>query len=400
MKTTAEKSFYRYQAQTSPLPFGIEIERASGLYLYGLDGQRYIDFISGISVNNIGHNHPHVIKAIKNQVDKHLHVMVYGEYLQAAQYKLAEKLSRLLPENLQTSYVVNSGTEAVEGALKLAKRKTGRTELIAFEGAYHGNTQGSLSVSANEKKKQAFRPLLPDIKFLPFNEIKALKQITEKTAGVIIEPVQGDAGIRIPSKDFLRALRKRCDQTDSVLIFDEIQSGFGRCGAMFAFELFEVIPDVLVIGKAFGGGMPIGAFISSYENMKLLTHDPMLGHITTFGGHPVNCAAALANLEVFENEIDFSDVEKKGQYIKEKLKHPLVREIRQIGLFFAIELADFNTVHQVVQKNLAKGLISYWFLSTDHAFRIAPPLTITYQEIDLACDIIMQSMDEIVNFKR
>jgi len=391
----AKNAFYKHQAQTTPFPVGIEIERAEGIYLYTPDGKRYIDFISGISVSNIGHNNPHVIKAIKAQVDKHLHVMVYGEYLQSAQYKLAAKLNKILPDNLTTTYFVNSGTEAIEASLKLAKRATGRTELIAFKGAYHGNTQGSLSVSSNEVKKSAFRPLLPDVRFLTFNEIDELIQITDKTAGVIIEPVQGDAGIRIPSIAFMKALRKRCTETGAVLIFDEIQSGFGRCGTLFAFENFEVVPDILAIGKAFGGGMPIGAFISSYEMMQLFTHDPMLGHITTFGGHPVNCAAALANIEVFETENIIAGVNAKGDYIANRLNHPLIKEVRHIGMFFAIEMESFEVVHQVVKKTLEKGLISYWFLSTDNAFRIAPPLTITYKEIDEACGIIIESMNDI-----
>lgn len=393
----AQESFYRHQAQTTPFPLSIEVERAEGIYLYTPEGKSYIDFISGISVANIGHSHPKVVKAIKDQVDKHMHVMVYGEYLQSAQYKLAAKLDQVLPHPLSTSYFVNSGTEAIEGSMKLAKRITGRTELIAFKGAYHGNTQGSLSISSNEYKKSAFRPLLPDIRFLEFNNITQLDQITDKTAGVIIEPIQGDAGIRIPSKEFMKALRKRSDETGTILIFDEIQSGFGRCGKWFAFQHFDVVPDILAIAKAFGGGMPIGAFIASYQHMKLLSHDPMLGHITTFGGHPVNCAAALANIEVLEEEGIIEKVEEKGAYIEKKLAHPLVKEIRRKGMFFAIEMDSFEVVNQVVRKNIEKGLISYWFLSTDYAFRIAPPLNITFEEIDKACAIIRESMDEVFN---
>jgi len=395
-KLTSKMLFNKYQAQTSPFPVGIEIEKAEGIYLYTPDGKKYIDFISGISVSNIGHGHPKIKEAIKQQVDKHLHVMVYGEYLQSAQYKLAEKLNSILPKKLTTSYFVNSGTEAVEASLKLAKRATGRNELIAFKGAYHGNTHGSMSVSSNEVKKTAFRPLLPNVKFLTFNEIEELKLITNKTAGVIIEPVQGDAGIRIPTTEFMLALRERCTETGTILIFDEIQSGFGRCGTLFAFENFNVVPDILVIGKAFGGGMPIAAFISSYETMKLLTHNPMLGHITTFGGHPVNCAAALANIDIIQEENIISEVNEKGNYIAKKLKHPLIKEIRHIGMFFAIEMENSEIVKQVVEKTLEKGLFSYWFLSTDHAFRIAPPLTITYKEIDIACDIIIECMGEIL----
>jgi len=391
----AQRAFYLHQAQTTPFPLGIEVERAEGIYLYTPDGKRYIDFISGISVSNIGHSHPKVVQAIKDQVDKHMHVMVYGEYLQSAQYKLATKLNQLLPDPLSCSYFVNSGTEAIEASMKLAKRVTGRTELIAFKGAYHGNTQGSLSISSNEYKKAAFRPLLPDVRFLAFNEIEELRHITSKTAGVIIEPVQGDAGIRIPSKAFMHALRKRCTEVGALLIFDEIQTGFGRCGKWFAFEHFEVVPDILAIAKAFGGGMPIGAFIASFEHMEQLSHDPMLGHITTFGGHPVNCAAALANIEVFESEHIIDEVEAKGAYIEKILMHPLVKEIRRIGMFFAIEMDHFETVNKVVRKNIDKGLISYWFLSTDYAFRIAPPLNISFEEIDKACDIIRESMDEV-----
>ena len=394
-KNEAEALFYNFQAQTSPFPLGIEVESAKGIYLYTPEGKKIIDLISGISVSNIGHGHPKVIAAIKEQVDRHMHVMVYGEYLQKAQYKLAEKLNSILPDPLSTSYFVNSGTEAIEASMKLAKRVTGRSEIIAFKGAYHGNTQGSLSIASNEVKKQAFRPLLPDTRFLTFNKPDELDQITEKTAGVVIEPVQGDAGIRIPSKEYLQALRHRCDEVGALLIFDEIQSGFGRCGSMFAFERFDVVPDVLCIAKAFGGGMPIGAFIASYEHMKTLSHDPILGHITTFGGHPVNCAAALANIEVLQQEKIIEEVDAKGAYIEEKLAHPLVKEIRRIGMFFAIEMEDFEVVNAVVRKNIEKGLISYWFLSTNHAFRIAPPLTITFEEIDAACAIMQESMDEV-----
>jgi acetylornithine/succinyldiaminopimelate/putrescine aminotransferase len=395
-ENNAQRLFYTHQAQTSPFPLGIEIDKAKGIYLYTPSGKCYIDFISGISVSNIGHSHPHVVKAVKDQVDKHMHIMVYGEYLQSAQYKLAEKLSQILPDSLSSSYFVNSGTEAIEASMKLAKRISGRTEIIVFKGAYHGNSQGSLSLASNENKKQAFRPLLPDIRFLEFNTIDDLALISKKTAAVIIEPIQGDAGVRIPSKAFMQVLRKRCTEEDCLLIFDEIQSGFGRCGSWFAFEQFDVVPDVLCIAKAFGGGMPIGAFISSFENMKTLSHDPILGHITTFGGHPVNCAAALANIEVLEDENIISEVENKGAYIEGKLKHSLVKEIRRIGMFFAIEMDNFEVVNQVVRKNIEKGLISYWFLSTDYAFRIAPPLTISYKEIDEACAIIIQSMDEVL----
>ncbi|HWA33646.1 MAG TPA: aminotransferase class III-fold pyridoxal phosphate-dependent enzyme, partial [Cyclobacteriaceae bacterium] len=292
-----ESVFYKNLAQTSPSPFGIAIERAEGVYLYGPDGKRYIDMISGIGVTNIGHRHPAVVKAIKDQVDKHLHVMVYGEYIQSAPNLLAAKLASLLPAPLNCTYFVNSGTEANEAALKLAKRCTGRTEIVSFRKSYHGSTHGSLSISGNEVKKNAFRPLLPGVRFIDFNEPEQLDAISDQTACVVAETIQGDAGVRIPAVDYMKLLRKKCNETGAMLILDEIQCGMGRTGKLFAFEHFGIHPDILTIGKAFGGGLPIGAFISSRENMKMLTHDPMLGHITTFGGNPVCCASALAALE-------------------------------------------------------------------------------------------------------
>ncbi|HEU5289085.1 MAG TPA: aspartate aminotransferase family protein, partial [Cyclobacteriaceae bacterium] len=323
-------------AQTSPAPFLLSIERAEGVYLYTPEGKRYTDLISGISVTNIGHRHPHVVQAIKDQVDKHLHVMVFGEYIQSPSNLLAQKLNELLPDSLNCSYFVNSGTEANEGALKLAKRYTGRTEIISCRKSYHGSTLGSLSVSGNEVKKAAFRPLLPDVKFINFNSLSDLTYITERTACVIMETVQGDAGVRIPSREYMKAVRKRCDETGSLLILDEIQCGMGRTGTLFAFEQFDIIPDILTIAKAFGGGLPIGAFIADQKMMKCLTHDPMLGHITTFGGNPVCCASALATLQVIENENLLSTVEQKGQLFEKLLQHRHIREIRRIGLLFAI----------------------------------------------------------------
>lgn len=294
--------FFSHLAQTSPYPFGIAVAKAEGIYLYGPDGKRFVDMISGIGVSNIGHRHPHVVQAIKDQVDRHLHVMVYGEYIQSPSNMLAAKLASLLPPGLQCAYFVNSGTEANEAALKLAKRCTGRSEIISFRKSYHGSTHGSMSVSGNEVKKNAFRPLLPGVRFIDFNVASQLESITESTACVIMETIQGDAGVRIPSPEYLRALRKRCSDTGAMLILDEIQCGMGRTGKLFAFEHYGIVPDILTIGKAFGGGLPIAAFISSKENMSQLTHDPMLGHITTFGGNPVCCASALATLEVIQNE--------------------------------------------------------------------------------------------------
>ena len=315
-----ENSFLKHQGQTNQSPYLIDIEKAEGIYIYDKNGKPFMDMIAGVAVNNIGHCHPDVTTAMKRQIDKHLHVMVYGEFIQDSQLAFSKKLTSLLPSSLNCVYTVNSGTEANEAALKLAKRVTGRTELVSFRGSYHGSTHGSMSVSGNEVKKQAFRPLLPDVRFLQFNSIEDLKNITTKTAGVIIETVQGDAGVRVPSHDFLNALRNRCTEVGALLIFDEIQCGMGRTGKLFAFEHFNVIPDILTLGKALGGGMPIGALVSSYENLYEFTYNPMLGHITTFGGHPVICAAANACLEVFEKEIDYDIVERNGKLLEDIVK--------------------------------------------------------------------------------
>ena len=385
--------FLHHIAQTSPHPVLISVERAEGVYLYSPDGKRYIDLISGIGVSNIGHRHPHVVKAIKDQVDKHLHVMVYGEYIQSSPNKLAEKLVNLLPPHLNCCYFVNSGTEANEGALKLAKRATGRTEIVSFRKSYHGSTHGSLSVSGNEVKKNAFRPLLPDVRFIEFSKIDDLQHITRQTAGVIIETIQGDAGVRIPSKEYMKALRLRCDETGALLIMDEIQCGMGRIGTLFAFEQFDIAPDILTIAKAFGGGLPIGCFISDIKWMKEFTHHPMLGHITTFGGNPVCCASALATLEVIENEKLLSTVEQKGQLIETLLQHPSIKEIRRRGLMFAIDFDSEERVNRIVQKAIQDGVICYWFLSHPYSFRIAPPLTISEEEIQEACRIILNAIE-------
>lgn len=386
--------FLNNQGQTSPFPYLIDVERAEGIYIWAKDGKRYIDMIAGVAVNNIGHNHPAVVEAIKTQLDKHMHVMVYGEFIQDAQIDLAQNLTDVLPSELDCSYIVNSGTEANEAAIKLAKRATGRTEIIAFKGAYHGNTHGSLSVSANEIKKAPFRPLLPNIKHIRFNALEDLKFITESTAGVIIEPIQGDAGVRIPTKNYMKALRARCSEVGAQLIFDEVQTGIGRTGTLFAFERFEVIPDILTLGKALGGGMPIGAFISSHKKMKTLSHNPILGHITTFGGHPVICAAANACLNVLKSEDWIDTVEAKGKYLEEHLlSHPKVHEIRRAGLMFAIDLSSFEEVKKVVDYCLNKGLIGFWFLSCPHSFRLSPPISITMKELEEATEIILEGFD-------
>jgi acetylornithine/succinyldiaminopimelate/putrescine aminotransferase len=389
----SQQTFYNHLAQTTPYPYNITIEKAEGIYLYSPDGKRYMDMISGIGVNNIGHRHPHVIKAIKDQLDKHLHVMVYGEFVQHTPNALSEKLTSLLPLSLNCCYFVNSGTEANEGALKLAKRVTGRSEIIAMHKSYHGSTHGSLSISGNEKKKNAYRPLLPGVRFIDFNSISDLQYITQNTACVIIETVQGDAGVRIPSKEYLQALRKKCNEHCVLLIFDEIQCGMGRTGTLFAFEQFDVIPDVLTIGKAFGGGLPMGAFIADKRLMSTLAQDPPLGHITTFGGNPVCCASALATLEVIEQENLLKDVESKGQLIESLLKHAKIKEIRRIGLLFAIDFETAEEVNKIVENAKQKGVICYWFLSHPNSFRIAPPLTISEPEVREACSLILEAID-------
>jgi acetylornithine/succinyldiaminopimelate/putrescine aminotransferase len=387
--------FLKLQGQTNPFPFLIDVESAKGIYIYDKNGKAYMDMISGVAVNNIGHNHPKVVDALKTQIDKHLHVMVYGEFVQDSQLQFSEKLVALLPEQLNCVYTVNSGTEANEAALKLAKRITGRSELISCIGAYHGSTHGSLSVSANETKKSAYRPLLPGVRFIRHNQIEDLSMITENTAGVIIEPVQGDAGVRIADRIYLEKLRERCAETGTQLIFDEIQCGMGRTGKLFAFEHSGVVPDILTLGKALGGGMPIGAFVSSYENMQLLTHDPMLGHITTFGGHPVICAAGAACLDVLRDEIDYTEVEAKGQRLEELLKqHSSVKAIRRIGLMFAIDMENEDIVAKVVDNCLQAGVITFWFLSHPYSFRLSPPLTISWDEIEKAATVILAAMDK------
>lgn len=390
-----EELFLNKLGQTNQFPYLIEVERAEGIYIYDKNGKAYMDMIAGVAVNNIGNRHPKVVEAIKNQVDKYLHVMVYGEFIQDSNIAFAQNLTSLLPDSLNCVYPVNSGTEANEAAIKLAKRVTGRTEIVSFRGSYHGSTHGSLSVSGNETKKIAYRPLLPNVRFIKRNEFADLKQITTKTAGVILEPIQGDAGVRVSNPEFLKALRERCNEVGALLIFDEIQCGMGRAGKMFAFEHSGVIPDILTLGKALGGGLPIGALVSSKENLHEFTHNPMLGHITTFGGHPVVTAAANAFLEVMQTEIDFEEVERKGQLLVDMLKvNPEIIEIRRIGMMFAFDMKSFERVEKVVKRCLELGLISFWFLSHPYSFRLSPPLNITETEMRKAGGIILQAIEE------
>jgi len=389
--------FYDHLAQTTDFPMGLEVDKSEGIYIFDKNGKAYFDMISGISVNNIGHSHPQVIEAIHNQLKKHMHVMAYGEFIQDAQSQLAEKLSEILPAKLDCFYLVNSGTEANEGAIKLAKRYTGRTEIISCFNSYHGNTSGSLSVTGNENKKYAFRPLIPGIRFIHFNKMSDLDLISDKTAAVIIEPIQGDAGVRIPSVTYMQALRKRCDETGVLLILDEVQTGFGRTGKWFAFEHFNIVPDILTLAKAMGGGMPIGAFIANREVMKTLTHQPPLGHITTFGGHPVNCAAARATIEVLQKEKIISEVEEKGRLLESLLKHRAILEIRRIGLMMAIEFKNAGIVKDIVNECLREGIITFWFLSTANSFRLAPPLIITRDQIKEAAGKIVVAIDKALD---
>lgn len=392
---TEKQFFTNHLGQTNEQPFLIEVERAEGIYIFDKKGKSFMDMISGVAVNNIGHRHPEVIKAVKKQLDKHLHVMVYGEFVQDSQNEMAKELIEVLPKSLDAVYAVNSGTEANEAALKLAKRYTGRTEIVSFRGSYHGSTHGSMSVSGNEIKKQAYRPLLPDVRFLNFDAIEMLTQITEKTAGVIIETVQGDAGVRVPRKHFLQELRRRCSEVGALLIFDEIQCGMGRTGKVFAFEHFEVIPDILTLGKALGGGMPIGALVSSKEIMHVFTNNPMLGHITTFGGHPVICAAASAFLKVLKTEINFEEVERLGQLLELIISESKeIKAVRRIGMMFAFDMQSTERVAKVVDRCLEKGLITFWFLSHPYSFRLSPPLNISEEEIIRAGNLILEAIQE------
>lgn len=390
------EKFLSLQGQTNPFPYLLDIDHAQGIYIYDKSGKAFMDMIAGVAVNNIGHNHPKVVEALKSQIDKHLHVMVYGEFIQDSPLLLAERLTALLPQDLNCVYTVNSGAEANEAALKLAKRVTGRSQIIAFKGAYHGGTHGALSVSANESKKENYRPLLPGIKFISFNRLDELDAITDQCAAVIVETVQGDAGVRKASPEFMRALRDKCTATGTQLIFDEVQCGIGRTGRNFAFEMYKnVVPDILTLGKALGGGMPIGTFVSSREKMQELTHNPMLGHITTFGGHPVVCAAAAATLEVLTSEIDYKQVEETGQILVDMLTDdPEIKEIRRVGMMFAFDMASFERVEKVVQRCLELGLISFWFLSHPYSFRLSPPINISRDEMKRAGEIILQAIEE------
>ena len=394
MQLTTRQLFFQHQAQTSPFPLSLEIVKAEGIYMEDVYGKKYIDFISGIAVSNVGHCHPKVVKAIQQQAETYMHLMVYGEYIQTPQVKLAKALTDLLPPSLNSVYFVNSGAEATEGALKLAKRVTGRSEIICFKNAYHGSTHGALSVMGSEDFKNSFRPLLPDVQIFDFNNEEQLDRISERTACVIVEPIQGEAGVIPATTSFIEKLRKLCDQHGALLIFDEIQSGFGRTGSLFAFEQYNVIPDILLLAKGMGGGMPIGAFISSQQLMSTLTNNPMLGHITTFGGHPVSCAASLACLEVICQEKLYQQALLIEKTIRKKLIHPKIKSIRGRGAMLAIELGDADLNLKTITACITKGLITDWFLFCSTAMRIAPPLIITEEELNSACEVILESLNQ------
>jgi len=390
---TERTLFYRYLAQTSPEPLALEIVRAKGLYLYDEKGNRYMDFISGISVSNVGHCHPQVVKAIKGQMGKYMHLMVYGEYIESPQVKLAEAICKMLPSDLNSVYFVNSGAEAIEGAMKLAKRVSGRNGIIACKNAYHGSTQGALSIMGDEKLKVNFRPLLPGIRFIKFNDEEDLKLINSDTAAVVAEAIQGEAGIIIPQEGYLRKLEKRCKEKGALLIIDEIQTGMGRTGKMFGFENFGIRPDIITLAKAFGGGMPLGAFIASKEMMQTLAA-PALGHITTFGGHPVSCAAGLAALNIIKTNNILEEVEMKGVLINDLLQDDQF-PVYGKGLFIAKDFKDKALNFKVIKECLNRGLITDWFLFADNKMRICPPLTISEKQITTACRIIRESVAKV-----
>ena len=388
-----QSDFFKYQAQTTPHPLALEISHAEGSYIYDTNNKAYLDFVAGVSACSLGHRHPKVVSAIKSQLDKYMHVMVYGEYILEPAVQLSKYLAKYLPNSLQKTYLTNSGTEAIEGALKLAKIATGRSEIIASNKAYHGNTMGAMSVMGYEERKQPFRPLIPGTRFIEFNSEFELKLITKKTAAVILETIQGGAGFILPKDDYLKKVSKRCNEVGALLILDEIQPGIGRTGKLFGFENFNCIPDILVLGKGLGGGMPIGAFVASNELMNLFSDNPKLGHITTFGGNPVIAVAALATLKEITETTLIGQTLEKEKIIRDRLKHPLITEIRGKGLMLAAFTPSIDITRQVILKSQDKGLILFWLLFEPYAIRITPPLTISNEELVKGCDIILQVLN-------
>jgi len=390
-----KKDFFKYQAQTTPHPLALEISHAKGSYIYDVSGNKHLDFVAGVSACTLGHCHPQIVSAIKEQVDKYLHVMVYGEYIQEPAVELAKLLANHLPKKLNTTYLVNSGTEAIEGSLKLARRATGRSQILYANHAYHGNTMGSMSVMGYEERKNAFKPLIPDCFPVTFNNEEDINKITTSTAAIILETIQGGAGFIQPQNNYLKKVRQRCDETGTLLILDEIQPGFGRTGKLFAFEHFDVVPDILVMGKGMAGGMPIGAFTTSNEVMTLLQDNPKLGHITTFGGNPVIATSALATLKVLTESDLIQETIEKEKLFRKLLKHPKIKEIRGRGLMLAPILETPEIASKVVIEAKERGLILFWLLFEGRALRITPPLTISHQEIEEGCNIILDVLDNI-----
>jgi acetylornithine/N-succinyldiaminopimelate aminotransferase len=388
-----KKDFFKYQAQTSPHPLALEIDHATGSYIYTTDGRKYLDFVAGVSASSLGHRHPKVVEAVKQQLDKYLHVMVYGEYAQGPAMELCRLLAEKLPAPLEKTYLTNSGTEAIEGALKLARRFTGRSQILAARNAYHGNTMGSLSLMTYEERQKPFRPLIGDVDFIRFNKEEDLQHITQRTAAVILETIQGGAGFILPKNDYLKKVKKRCEEVGALLILDEIQPGFGRTGKLFGFENFNIVPDVVVMGKGMGGGLPIGAFTASAAMMDTLSDNPKMGHITTFGGNPVIAAAALATLqEITESSLMAETLEKEA-LIREILVHPLISEVRGKGLMLALILPSAELANELVLRAQDKGLILFWLLFETRAVRITPPLTISKEEIKEGCGIVLEILD-------
>ncbi|QXU40210.1 aspartate aminotransferase family protein [Pedobacter sp. D749] len=390
---TQRQLFLQHNAQTSPEPLMLEFVRAKGIYIYDAQNKKHIDLIAGIGVSNVGHCHPAVVKAIQDQAETYMHLMVYGEYVQTPQVNFAKALAEILPESLSCTYFLNSGTEAVEGAMKLAKRYTGRKGFIACKNAYHGSTQGAESLMESDFYSSGYGPFLPHVSFIEHNNLADLEKITTEIAAVFIEPIQGEAGIRVADLKYMQALRDKCTATGTLLIFDEIQSGFGRSGKMFAFQHYNVVPDVLLLAKGIGGGMPIGAFISSLAIMSVLSHTPILGHMTTFGGHPVCCAAGLATLRTLVDGHIVDEVEEKGQLFKQLLKHPAIKEIRGKGLMLAVEFENFEINKKIIDACILDGVLSDWFLHCSNSMRIAPPLIITKEEIKEACKTILKNIN-------
>ena len=392
-----KKLFMDHLGQTTVHPLLLEIDYAEGIYLYDKSGKRYMDMISGIAVSSLGHGHPKIKQALQKQIEKHLHVMVYGEFIQDAQLELSKKLRALLPNELNGLYIVNSGTEANEAAIKLCKAYTERKEIVSFKGAYHGSTNGSLSISSNEKRKKNFRPLMPNIEFIELNKLDDLMTITNKTAGVFLETIQGDAGVQIPSPEFMTALRQRCTETGSLLILDEIQCGMGRTGKNFAFQHYKIVPDILTLGKALGGGLPIGALVAPQNTLARFSNNPELGHITTFGGHPLNASSAAAFCAILKEEINLSEVERLGQILEASInKHPAIIASRRKGMLFAFDMESSEQVAKVVEGCLKNGLILFWFLSKPNSFRVSPPLNITENQVVVAGRIIYNAIEESI----